>query len=250
MKTSTIRKISFSSITIILLFVLWVILSATKNNEMIYPSLGNIFKEFLNCFQGSNLLILLKTLLRVLITLGLSLAFSLVVLILYILYKDSYAFFAPIIKIMRSVPFICLSLFIVLFFERNVAPYIMSFLVIIPLMVDGLIGGVNQISKGLKDDLAMHDVSFFARIFKIYLPILFPNFMVIILQTFGLCLKVMIMGEYFAQMPSSLGLLLYNAKSYLEISVIMAWTIMIVLLVALIEIVVHIFSRKWNEMIN
>ena len=249
MKASTIRKISFSSFTILLLFIIWIIISTTKNNDMIYPSIGSIFKAVLNCFKWVNFKLLLMTFLRVIITLAISLIVCLIIITITLKFPDSYAFFSPIVKIMRTVPFICVSLFIVLFFKRGIAPYIIAFLVIIPIMLEGFLSGVKQINKNIIEDLKLLEISFPKKLFQVYLPLAFPTIMMTIFQTFGLGFKVVIMGEYFAQTKNSLGLALYDAKAFLEMSTIFAWTIIIVIVVAIIEIIMNYFNNKRNNLI-
>ena len=89
---------------------------------------------------------------------------SIIIITLYVKFPNSYSFFAPIIRIMRTMPFICISLFIIIIFSANIAPYIISFLLIIPLMTEGLKDGVDRLDKNLMDDLAMHEISFFEKL--------------------------------------------------------------------------------------
>ena len=141
------------------------------------------------------------------------------------------------------------ALFIIIIFSANMAPYIISFLLIIPLMTEGLKDGIDRLDKNLMDDLALHEISFFEKLKMVYIPLVMPTIILTLLQTFGLGFKVMIMGEYFAQTKNSMGLVLNIAKSNLWMDEVLAWTILIVLVVSIIEILINIFNKKRNKVI-
>ena len=60
----------------------------------------------------------------------------------------------------------------------------------------------------------------------------------------------MVMGEYFSQTPMSVGKALYNAQSFLDMDVVIAWTIMIVIITGVVEFFVNLFKEKYNYIIK
>ncbi|MBQ2891386.1 MAG: ABC transporter permease subunit [Bacilli bacterium] len=249
MKDSIIKRVVFSATTILLLFLGWIIISVIKNNDLIYPKIDKIFIKLLECFRWDNFKFLLFTFSRVIISVGISLVVSILIIILYLKFPSSYSLFSPIIRMMRTMPFICISLFIIIIFSSNLSPYIIAFLLIIPLMTEGLKDGVDRLDKNLMDDLALHEIKFIDKLRLVYLPLIMPTIILTLLQTFGLGFKVMIMGEYFAQTKNSMGLVLNIAKSNLWMDEVIAWTILIVLVVSIIEILINIFNKKRNNII-
>ena len=244
MKDSTIKKIAFSTLTVLILFIIWMIISCVKDNQMIYPSLGAIFKAFPKIMTVSNLKAFGFTILRVLLNIGICLVVAFLLAIVTIKVSFIYQIIAPLMRLMRTVPFICLSLMIVLFFSKIIAPFIVAVVVILPLMYEGILAGFRQIKPNLKDDLALLDLSFGTKLTKVYIPICVPSILLTLLQTLGLSFKVMIMGEYFAQTKNSLGNVLYDVKSNIYMDELFAWTIIIVLLVAIGEILLNYWQQK------
>lgn len=249
-KNKTLFNIFASTFTVFVLFLAWVIFSNTKNNPLIYPTIGQIFDEFINIFKNSNLKIFASSIYRLLISIIVSFAISFIILGFYLVCRWSFGFISPIIKIMRSVPFVSFSIFVLLIFGNEYSPYIITALVIIPIIVDGVKSGLDQINRNLTDDLSLLNISFFKKMYLVYLPILLPTIITLILQTFGLGFKVMVMGEYFSQTPLSVGKELYNAKSFLDMDVVIAWTIMIVIVSGIVEFFVNLFKEKYNYIIN
>lgn len=56
-----------------------------------------------------------------------------------------------------------------------------------------------------------------------------------IIQSFGLGLKVMIMGEFIAQPNGTIGYLLQLERSALNSSAILAWSIILIMMVLAVE---------------
>ena len=244
MKVSTIKKVGYTSLAILVLFLIWMIIAKTKNNEMIYPSLETIFKAFPTIFNAANLKSFVYTILRVFLNIGICLVVALILAILTSKVSIIYQIIAPFMRLMRTVPFICLSLMIVLFFSRYVAPFIIAIVVILPLMYEGILNGFKQIKPNLLDDLALLDLNYMTKLKKVYLPLCLPSIILTLLQTLGLSFKVMIMGEYFAQTQNSLGRVLFDAKSNLYMDQLFAWTILIVIIVAIGELVLNYLQQK------
>ena len=75
-KNKTLFNIFASTFTVFVLFLAWVIFSNTKNNPLIYPTIGQIFDEFINIFKNSNLKIFASSIYRLLISIIVSFAIS------------------------------------------------------------------------------------------------------------------------------------------------------------------------------
>lgn len=246
MKNSTIRKISFGLTTIIILVLIWAIVSARNNGDFLYPSIGQIIKKMGENLNKDNTISFLNTIFRVLIAVTVSIFISLIIICLYIRFKNSISFFSPIITLLKTVPFICISLFIILLFSKTkfIGLMVISIILILPIGVETLKNGVDNIPRSIIDDLNTLDISFFRKLFSVYLPLLLPNILLVFLETFGLGFKIMIMAEYFMQMKNSVGILIYNAKTFLEMDSLIGYTIIIVLLVGIGDILVKLLSNR------
>lgn len=239
-----ILKTSLSVFTILLLFISWIIISTIKKNPLIFPSVNQIFTKFVELFRNNNLTIIFSTLMRLFITVIIALCITFIIMILYIRIPISYQFFSPLIKIMRSVPFLSISIFIILIFGSQNSPYIISLLVVLPVLVEGVKGGIDYIDDIIKDDLKMLSINYFQKLFYVYIPIILPSIITSLLQVFGLGFKVIVMGEYFSQTSMSIGKELFIAKSYVEMDSVIAWTIIIVLISSIIEILINVARKR------
>lgn len=251
MKTSTLKKIIFSSLTCIILILLWEILAQTKNEPMLFPDLGEISKTLFNLFNLRTLKIGSYTLIRIIISVISSSIIAILIGLLYIWKKETYAFFSPIITMMRSIPLIIISIFLVILFSDKISPLIITTLVILPISTQGIITAIDNIDPVLKDDLKLLNISPVKSLIYIYIPLIKEYILMIFIQTFGLGVKVMIMGEFFAYVDIGVGKTLSSIKSGYAMNELIAWGILIVLFVGIIEILTkYLVSRQKIKITN
>lgn len=242
MKTSTLKKIVYSAITILLIIIAWEIVAFVKNEPTIFPHITGIFKSLINIFSSTNITILLMTFLRVVISIIISFVLSLLVGILYIYSKDTIYFFKPIISFMRSTPQVVLSIFLFILFDK-IAPFLITILVIFPIATEGIITSIDNIDPVLKDDLKMIKGAFFKKIFYAYIPLIKDYLLMVFIQIFGLGFKVMIMGEYISYTKNSIGGYLYGIKG-IDLPELIAWGILVTIIVIVIEYIVKFILKK------
>lgn len=81
-------------------------------------------------------------------------------------------------------------------------------------------------------------------IFNIYLPIIRLGIIASLLQSIGIGLKVKVMTEFVANAPNSIGYELNQAKSWLAMDQVFAWTIILVLIVIILDFILSKFIKK------
>lgn len=245
MKDSLYKKIFYTIIAVILIFIIYSVFAAIKNNDLIYPSLFNIFnciyKEITNL---KNIGIILLIIPKVLLVVFISLFISLLIGLIYYILPNSIYFFRPFINILKVAPFAAIAVYIIMAVSRNIAPSILCYLVCFPLMAEGVINAIDNVDETLKDDLKLLDNGNMNKFIHGYVPLIMPTIIMAFLQSFGLGLKSMIMGEYLCSTNNSIGGILYNYKSALAYNYILAWLIIIVIVVSIIDLIIRLIGKK------
>lgn len=240
-----IISISLSITSIFIVFLLWIILSNHYQNEYTFPTIGKIFRSLLEiCKSKDDLQAIGMTILRAILAVCICLFMGIVMASIYIIYPVSLSFFKPIIRMMRSVPLVVVSIFILILAKDQIQPYIITILMTFPVVFEGLITSVNEINSGITDEMKLLKGSTFTKIKEIYLPIIFPYIMMTIVQALGMSFKVLIMGEYLCYTDVSIGKNLYDLKS-LGMSSILAYGIIIVFVVSVLECIVFMIQKKY-----
>ncbi|MBQ8293108.1 MAG: ABC transporter permease subunit [Bacilli bacterium] len=245
MKNSIWNKSYIYSGTGILVLVLgWIIVSTVADNSLIFPTVNQIFEAIVNIFgKTDNLKYILFDILRIVFSILVSFLVSIIVVFIYIRFKNSYHFLKPILVFFKTIPVVAISIFIWLLVGGKSVPIITTVLVTIPVIIQGLIGAINSMDRNLVDELKMVNNNHFVAFFHVYLPYLLPYIFITFFQTFGLGLKVMVTSEYLSQTNNSIGKALYNAQSNIALDVILAWSIIIIVFVGLCEMVMKKISK-------
>lgn len=154
-------------------------------------------------------------------------------------HKKIEPFLRPWLTGIKSIPIISIIVIILIMFGQSLAPWIITFMVVFPIIYQATLEGVHQMDQDLLDVFYMEDARFLESIKHVYLPLLKNHIFLSLLQSFSLGLKVLVMAEYFAQSKHSIGRSLFIAKANIEYADVFAWTIIIVLCAIMIEAVIY-----------
>ena len=244
---STYKKYTFGIISIVSIFLLWQIIVVIKDDTFIFPNVLDILKNSFKIITNKNdLFVLGNTLLKLIIVILISLLISVILAFIYIIIPSSIYFFRPIINILKAAPFAVISIYIFYAFyqTKEIAPGIVTFLVILPLSFEGVIGAINNIDKNITDDLKMLEINTFKKFIYVYIPISIPYIVTTLLQSFGLGLKVMIMSEFMSQVDNTVGGVLFNIKYNYDYAYLLGWLVIIILIVSVVDMLIRIISKK------
>lgn len=235
----------YSTSGILLLVLAWIIVSTIANDSLIFPTIDQIFKAIVDIFSEiANLKYIGLDIIRIIFSIIVSFVASIIVIFIYIKFKNSYHFLKPILVFFKTIPVVAISIFIWLLVGGKNVPIITTVLVTIPVIIQGLVGAIDSMDQNLVDELKMVNNNHFIAFFKVYLPYLLPYIFISFFQTFGLGLKVMVTSEYLSQTNNSIGKALYNAQSNIALDVILAWSIIIIVFVGICEAIIKRISKN------
>lgn len=249
MKNSTnSSKNNFLASAISLVFIILVLALLTFNNQgsQIYPSIKDVLEElWQNISNIDRILAFISTFGRVVITLIITFILSLTFAMLYYHFKISYSLIKPFLAIAKSAPIVAISVYIYILVDSLFAPYIIAGLVTFPIMLEAMISAIDQVPNDIVNELALIKSSKIYKFFKVYLPLIQKSIISSLLQTIGLGFKVMIMGEYLCHTKRSIGVLIYNSYSFLEMDVLIAVIIEVVVIVVIGETLIKKIEKKY-----
>ncbi len=141
----------------------------------------------------------------------------------------------PVVTSLRTLPVASLIVIILILYGHTRSLYIITFLMIFPLVFEAAKQGVLNISKTLKWALLLEKVPWRKKMAKVYLPLAFPYIKTGFLQSIGLGFKVLVMAEFIAQSPQSIGNMLYRGRINLQYDHVFAWTAILIIIVTMVE---------------
>lgn len=246
MKTSTtISKYAYFLTGTALLFVGWILISAVRDDAFLFPGIGKIMVSFFGFFKDSELLFNgCMSLLRVLVTVLITMIAAFFLSFIYLIGKNLFEIFRPLIFLFKAAPLAIISVYLWISLGSDKAPYLITFLMIFPVAIEGFTTAIDQIPPALSDQMKIEKCSLIRKFFRIYIPLISPYITMIVLQIFGMGIKVMIMGEYLCQTPDSLGQTIYNFKQDLAFDRLLAMLLFIVLIIGALEGAIRLRYKK------
>lgn len=136
----------------------------------------------------------------------------------------------PYMAAVKTVPVASFIVIALLWLSGRRLSVFISFLMVLPVLYANFLAGLRAAEEKLLEMARVFHMSYGNRIRAIYLPALEPHCLSGCRSALGLCWKAGVAAEVIGVCGGSVGGMLYDAKIYLEISDLFAWTLVIVLL--------------------
>jgi len=148
------KKYLYYSLGILFIIFVWFIGSIIVDSEIVLPKISLVFKTIGELFaRGETYLIILRTFLDILIVTILTLILALVFSLLALRFERFKHFFSPIVTLLKSIPVVAVIILFLLMVGQRFTPYVITFLVIFPILYEGIYSSINAIDKDLLDDV-------------------------------------------------------------------------------------------------
>ena len=134
-----------------------------------------------------------------------------------------------------------------LLISLELAPLIITLFVIVPIGYESIYTSLKEVDKDLIDEVKLNSNINLKIIFVLFFPIKKNQLISGVLQTIGLSLKVLVMSEILTQGINTIGGKIQLARSYIDITRVFSWTIILLVLVLIIELVISKIRDKYEK---
>lgn len=156
-----------------------------------------------------------------------------------------YEILNPAVVAVKSTPVMSFIILALIWFSSTNSPVFICFLMCFPLIWTNTVAGIRNVDRKLIEMAEIYDVSTKQILKNIYIPSLKPYFVSSSVQALGLGWKVTVASEVLSNPRYSIGGNLYAAKAYLDISGLFAWTVTVIVLSYIIEVLfVNLMKKK------
>ena len=149
----------------------------------------------------------------------------------------------PLLVLIRATPVIAVILLALIWFRANVAPVVVTLLMVVPVIVENVAAGVRAASGELLEMASLFGVPRSRRLRQLTLPALRPYLFAGAHSGLGMAFKVTVAAEVLVQPGQALGGAMQEARFYLDTPRILALTVAVIALSALAEAVLQIVER-------
>lgn len=244
-----IENVLYPLIALALFLGVWAIAASVKNLPIILPEPKAVFESFGELFVSKAAWIAVGgTLLRALESYALSFAFALLLASLGALFRPLHKILSPIVSILRSAPTMAIILLAVLWLDYDEVPVLIGFLICFPLLYSSVYSAFTNVDKELLEMADVYKVSAFDRMRTIYLPSILPSVLDGVKSTVSLNVKVVIAAEVIAQTKNSIGLEMQRDNLVFEVTGLLAWTALAIIISMLLELAVSGLKKLWEAM--
>ncbi|MCF7924300.1 MAG: ABC transporter permease subunit [Candidatus Izimaplasma sp.] len=230
------RKLLIGFLSVIILILIWQIYALYIDNNFILPYPSQVFLTFVELIKTtSTYKIIGITLLRLFIAFILSTIIAITLGLLAGNFKILSEFFQPLVTTLRTLPVASIIIIILILAGNSNSLYIITFLMIFPIIYEATKQGVLNISKSLKNAIALETHNRFFIMTRLQLPLALPYIKTSLFQSIGLGFKVIVMAEFIAQTPKGIGRALFDGSLSINYELVFAWTLIIIFIVSVFE---------------
>jgi NitT/TauT family transport system permease protein len=144
-------------------------------------------------------------------------------------------FLSPMLRVIRAVPVIAISILLFLFFESNSLPVCIVCLMVMPLIWQTVYDGLGTPDKSLLEMAKVYKLGKFKTFWFIKLPKILPALLSSAVSALGLGFKSGIAAEVISLPKKALGTTLWQSKGTVDFTEIYVVTLTVVILSLIIE---------------
>ncbi len=245
--TSTAKKLLkeflFAVAFIVAIFVIWLIVFLSVNNDMLSPSPWRVIAlTFSLLGNGETYLALLSTLLRAAIAFAVSMAAALGTSLLTGVLPSAKKTADKCVMLLRALPTMSIILITLIMFPSSFVPVIVAFLVAFPIIYSAFSREIYAEAR-LFDVCVSYGVTATNKTRYVLLPCVRRAVVTQVSDTLPLCIKVVIAGEALALPAYGLGKQMYVAKVNLDTAKVLAVTLLALAVCFIIQGVVALCRK-------
>lgn len=147
----------------------------------------------------------------------------------------AHALLRPLLTVIKSTPVASFIVLVIIWVGRDVLPSVIVVLMVLPVVWANVAAGIAGTDRQLLELAQVFRFSAGRRLRRIYLPSVLPHFLAALRSALGLAWKAGVAAEVLTVPGVSIGKMLIEAKLYLEIPDLFAWTLVVILCSLAIE---------------
>ncbi len=191
-----------------------------------------------------------NSIVRVIIGLVLSISVGMLVGVTAGLNKFIEELLEPLMVAIKATPVMSIIIIALVWFKSSNVAIFTTILICFPIIYTNVLQGIRSVDIDLIQMANVYKVKNKYVIKHIYLPSIKPYIISGILMCLGIGWKVSVASEILSTPRYSIGLNLLNAKATLETAELFAWTIVVVLLSFIFELIFKYYIKNINNKFN
>ncbi|SRR5574344_332631 len=243
MKNSSKKNTLIGTISVLVMLAVWKVLSLHFKSNFILPGPEDTLISTVNIICTAEFLkIIGATILRGLIGFVIAAILGVGLGILAGIYDSLAAWMKPIVVTFRATPVVAIILLALIWFTPNAVPIFIAFLTMFPLIYINVTDGFKSMDASLVEMAKFYGASGKKIVTEVYIPSIIPFIISGISSAVGIGWRAIIVGEVLAQPTYGIGTVMQSAQTFLNVDILIAWTLIAVVLSSGFEAII-----RWGE---
>lgn len=156
---------------------------------------------------------------------------------------------SPVLVVIRSVPVVAFILMALIWFSADTVPVFIGFLTMFPLVCTNVMEGIRNVDKNWVEMAHFYRVGRARIIREVYIPAIAPFLFSGASNAIGIGWRAIIVGEVLSQPVYGIGTVMHTAQTFLNMDVLIAWTLLAVLISFCFEQIIRGVERltvRWR----
>lgn len=215
---------------------IWILVAKKINSPYILPNPKDVLSCLGNLITKADFwLISFTSLLRVAMGILLSFFIGIILAICTTHFKLVRLFLSPLLTAIKSTPVASFIILAFVWMQTDIIPIFITSLIVIPMVWSNISEGILAVDPLLVEVTKIYRFSPTKKLFRLYIPTIAPYFMATCKSALGMAWKAGIAAEILAPPEKSIGGEIIEAKRWLEMPTMFAWTVVVILLSLLFE---------------
>lgn len=227
---------------------IWEITALVIDNPLIFPAPIKVLQRLWEMMLGVEFYnIILHSLIRILTGTLIAIALGIVLAIITSYFSFAHTFVMPAMTVLRSAPVASFIFLLLLFIGREKLISVISCIIVLPIVWGNVETGIKNTDTELKEMAKAYRMSPVSQLKNIYIPSVMPYFLTSVRSSIGMAWKAGIAAEVLTVPLISIGKMIYQSKQDIEPTDLFAWTLTVILLSLLVELLMVFAIKKPTE---
>lgn len=231
--------------SIMFIFLIWLIIYEVVSHPLLVPSFSQVLHAWIEMLSHKIYITsFASSFFRLFVSIFFSSLFGICLGILAARFSNVETWIKPYVTILKTVPIISIIIILYILFGYVYAPFIIVFLMVFPLFYQATYQGILGIDQSYLDVFHLETDELGLSVKHVYLPFIRDHVILALYQSFGLGFKVLVTSEFITQTNTSIGNLLYQAKTNLRYDLVFSITIVMILITVAFEVILKYYKHK------
>ncbi len=230
------QKILQALFSILFWVAIWAIIAYKIGITFLLPSPKETLDALIELISTSDFWsISLHSIVRIFYGIVIAILFGILLAVFTTQFSIIDTLMAPVMSAVKATPIASFIILAFYWFDKSQLPVFITILIVLPIVLTNIGTGIRTVNKELTEVSNVYGLGLLKRLTKLYIPSIMPYFLSACRSALGMAWKAGIAAEVICCPKYAIGTELQNAKTYMKMPEMFAWTVTVIIFSLIIE---------------